>query len=51
MILGRGNDLSHVGIEQVVEGLSFVPQLTLLDLRSLLTRFSKPMECFGLGVQ
>ena len=37
MILGRGNELSHVGIEHVVEGLSFVPQLTFLDLRSLLT--------------
>jgi hypothetical protein len=37
IILGRGNELSHVGIKHVVEGLSFVSQLTFLDLRSLLT--------------
>ena len=34
MIFGRGNELSHVGIENVAEGLRFVPQLTALDLRS-----------------
>ena len=31
--LCRGNELSHLGIQNVVEGLCFVPQLTLLDLR------------------
>jgi hypothetical protein len=39
MLLGRGNGFSHLGIKSVMEGLSFVPRLTFLDLRSFLTCF------------
>ncbi len=34
---GKGNELTHIGVQNVVAGLCFVPQLTFLDLRSLLT--------------
>jgi hypothetical protein len=34
LALDRGNELTHKGIHSVAEGLCYVPQLTLLDIRS-----------------
>jgi hypothetical protein len=33
----RGNELTHKGIQSVAEGLGYVPQLTILDIRSAVT--------------
>jgi hypothetical protein len=34
LALDRGNELTHKGIHSVAEGLAYVPQLTVLDIRS-----------------